>query len=158
MIFLTVGTIIPFDRLVMAVDELVGCGVIHEDVFGQIGIGAKRPKNFEWVETLDKKLYDEITNECSSIISHAGMGSILSGLNNCKPMIVMPRLHKYGDNINDHQLPTAEKFEELGYVLAVYHQDELKEKIQLLNTFVPRKREVKIDAVIERISNFICEN
>ena len=55
MIFLTVGTQLPFDRLVAAVDDW--CAARGEsDVFGQIcdpGPDGYRPKHFEWVADLD---------------------------------------------------------------------------------------------------------
>ena len=155
MIFLTVGTLKPFDRLVMKVDELAGKGIIKEKVFAQIGIGAQKPENFEWIENLDKNLFDDIVGECSYMISHAGMGSILAGLNNRKPMLVMPRLHRFGEIINDHQLSTAEKFEELGHVLAVYRAGQIAEKVGQLKSFIPQTRQVHVEKVIERISNFL---
>ena len=157
MIFLTVGTLYPFDRLVTTVDDLVDRGVIDEQVFAQIGIGAKSPGNIDWVEKLDKDMFDDIACECTCMISHAGMGSILEGLKNSKPMLVMPRLSKYNEIINDHQVPTAEKFEELGHVLAAYDTNQIKQKYPLLRNFVPKLRQASIDGVIERISAFLQE-
>ena len=44
----------------------------------------------------------------------------------------MPRLAKYGEHRNDHQLATATRFDELGYIHVAYDEDELKEKIKNL--------------------------
>lgn len=155
MIFLTVGTLFPFDRLVSAVDEAVGSGEITEKVFAQISEGAKPPKHIEYVETIDKNLFDQIIQECSCMISHAGMGSIQAALNWQKPLLVMPRLYKYSENINDHQIATAEKFEELGHVLAVYEEDQIPQRLQDIKTFVPAQRQTQVDKVVERISQFL---
>lgn len=155
MIFLTVGTLLPFDRLVMAVDDAVGRGLITEEIIAQIGVGAKRPKNFASSETLDKDEYDSLVANSSAMISHAGMGAILAALNMKKPLLVMPRLHKFREIINDHQLLTAEKFEKFGRVLAVYETRQIPEKFNLLKTFVPHERQTQLENVIEKISGFL---
>ena len=53
MIFLTVGTLFPFDRLVSAVDEAVGSGEITEKVFAQISEGAKPPKHIDNLKSVN---------------------------------------------------------------------------------------------------------
>ena len=155
MIFLTVGTLFPFDRLVSAVDDAVANGLITEDVFAQIGVGGKHPKHIESVDSLDKIMFDKITTESSCMISHAGMGSIQAALSLDKPLLVMPRLYKYSEHINDHQVATAEKFEELGHVLAVYEEDQIPQRLEDIRTFTPRQRYTQVDKVVERISDFL---
>ena len=155
MIFLTVGTLFPFDRLVMAVDEAVGKGQISEEIIGQIGHGGKYPKNFASYEHLEKHRYDEYVEKSSAMISHAGMGTILAALNAKKPLLVMPRLHKFKEIVNDHQLPTAEKFEKFGRIVAAYEPDQIPEKFNLLKTFVPHERHTQLEKVIEKISGFL---
>ncbi|MBW8015856.1 MAG: hypothetical protein FVQ82_06685 [Planctomycetes bacterium] len=155
MIFVTVGTLYPFDRLVGAVDDAVANGLITEEVFAQIGVGAQKPKYIESVESLDKLTFDKVITESSCMISHAGMGSIQAALSKNKPLLVMPRLYKYSENINDHQVATAEKFEELGHLLAVYHQDQIPQRLEDIKTFVPAQRYTQVDKVVERISEFL---
>lgn len=155
MIFLTVGTLYPFDRLVKAVDEAVASGFVKEEVFAQIGIGAYQPRYIESVESLDKLTFDKVISESSCMVSHAGMGSIQAALDKNKPLLVMPRLIKYSENINDHQVATAAKFEELGHVLAVYHQDQVAQRLEDIKTFVPVQRYTQVDKVVERISEFL---
>ena len=155
MIFLTVGTLYPFDRLVGAVDDAVANGLITEDVFAQIGVGGKTPSYIESVESLDKVKFDKVIADCSCMISHAGMGSIQAALNLEKPLLVMPRLYKYSENINDHQVATAAKFEELGHVLAVYEEDQIPQRLEDIKTFIPKQRDTQVDKVVERISEFL---
>jgi UDP-N-acetylglucosamine transferase subunit ALG13 len=157
MIFLTVGTILPFDRLVRAVDEAVGHGLIRDKVFAQIGKTKTVPKNIESTDVLDKDTFGAKVEQASSIISHAGMGSITMALTNNKPLLVMPRLKRFGEHVNDHQLGTAKKFEELGCVVVAYSEEELPEKVRQLKTFVPKKRAVTPEAVVQRIAGFLDE-
>ena len=96
MIFLTVGTQFPFDRLVKAVDDVFDDGLIDEEIFAQIGESSYKPRNFECVNTLDKRRFDRLIQETSGIISHAGVGTITMALDNEKPLLVMPRLARHG--------------------------------------------------------------
>jgi len=155
MIFLTVGTLFPFDRLVKAVDSGIGEGMVEEEVFAQIGRNGYEPKNMEYVESLDKKAFDEKVKKAVGLISHAGMGSIAMALDHNKPLLVMPRLKMYGEHVNDHQVGTAKKFEELGHILVAYTKEELPDKLQMLKHFVPKKRETQVEAVAERISDYL---
>jgi UDP-N-acetylglucosamine transferase subunit ALG13 len=157
MIFLTVGTQFPFDRLVRAVDEAVGRNPIDEDVFAQVGSCSYQPLNFQTVAQLDKNQFDNQLRKASGIISHAGIGSIITALENNKPMLVLPRLKQYGEVVNDHQLYIARKFEEDGYLLAAYEVGELPVKIEKLKSFVPEKRRTQTEAVAKRISIFLYE-
>jgi len=155
MIFMTVGTQFPFDRLVKAVDEAVGERGVAEQVFGQIGAGSYRPKNFDSVPELEKSVFDKYFGEANSIISHAGMGSITMALESRKPLLVMPRLSKYGEVVNNHQFEIARKFEQAGYLLAVYATEDLPAKIEELKSFVPQERRPQPDIVAARISAYL---
>ena len=155
MIFLTVGTQFPFDRLVKAVDHAVEAEQLDEEIYAQVGDSSYHPRNFEATAYMDKRLFDEYVEKASGIISHAGMGSITIVLSCSKPLLVMPRLKKYGEVVNDHQLDIASRFEELGYLLVAHGKDGLPEKMQQLKTFVPRERETQPEAVSERIAQFL---
>ena len=109
MIFLTVGTQLPFDRLVKTVDAF--CADHDElELIAQIGDGEYKPKCFKFREQLSIAEFDELFEQASLIISHAGMGSILTALSNAKPVLIMPRRADLGEHRNDHQLGTAERF------------------------------------------------
>jgi len=157
MIFLTVGTLFPFDRLVKVVDEAADSGKLSEEILAQIGDSSYRPRNFQAVSYMDKELFDEHVRKASGIISHAGMGSITAALSNNKPLLVMPRLRQYAEHVNDHQLAIAKKFEHLGHLLAVYNEDDMPDKIRALRHFVPTKRETQVEEVARRISMFLDE-
>lgn len=157
MIFLTVGTQFPFDRLVKAVDETVSKNGLDEQIFAQVGTSTYRPRNFEAVSSLEKTKFDKHFNEADSIISHAGMGTITMALERKKPLLVMPRLRKYGEVVNDHQLVIARKFEQLGYLLVAYEAEDLPAKVGKLKSFVPQDRQPQTKIVADRISAFLNE-
>ncbi len=155
MIFLTVGTQFPFDRFIRAVDNIFDQGLIDEEIFAQIGETSYKPRNFESVASLEKKVFDECFRKASSVMSHAGIGTITVALKNHKPLLVMPRMKRYKEHVNDHQVATAKKFEELGHILAVYDVKDLPNGIRKLKTFIPRERKASPDAIAERIRRFL---
>ncbi len=110
MIFLTIGTHEPFDRLVRAVDEWCAAAGTGALVFGQIAgphPGGYQPRNFQWVARLDPQDYERRIAEARLIVSHAGMGSILTALHHAKPIVVMPRRGHLHETRNDHQFTTV---------------------------------------------------
>ncbi|EAQ25602.1 glycosyltransferase [Roseovarius sp. 217] len=115
MIFLTTGTQLSFDRLVRAVDEWAdetkpSCGI-----FGQVLPATHdpyTPRNFETKARLSPADYAEVFSKASLIISHAGMGTILTALTQDKQICIMPRQIKYGEHRNNHQLATVERLKE----------------------------------------------
>ena len=157
MIFLTVGTQFPFDRLVKAVDKAAGTNGFDERIVAQIGESSYCPENYQAVSVLEKAVFDQHFNDADSIISHAGMGTITMALDHRKPLLVMPRLKKYGEVVNDHQLAIATKFEQLGYLLVAYSAEEVPVKMKQLKSFVPQQRQPCPDIVAARISTFLNE-
>jgi UDP-N-acetylglucosamine transferase subunit ALG13 len=155
MIFLTVGTQFPFDRLVKAVDELVGRNGFDEQIYAQIGDSSYQPRNFKAIPLLEKKVFDKHISEASCIVSHAGIGTIAMALDNEKPLLVMPRSRKYGEVVNDHQTAIARKFEQLGHILVAYDVEDLPDSLRKLKNFIPRKRNASPDAVANRIRRFL---
>lgn len=157
MIFLTVGTQFPFDRLVKAVDEAVSQNGFNEKIFAQIGSSSYRPCSFDVVASMEQEVFDKHIHEASAIIAHAGIGTITMALENHKPLLVMPRLKKHGEVVNDHQVAIARKFEELGHILVAHTEEELPEKLEELRSFHPCPRKNQAEAVAERISKFLNE-
>jgi len=155
MIFLTIGTQFPFDRLVKAVDSAIDEGFIDEEVFAQIGGSLYKPCNFEYVQSLKKASFDNYVINASSVIAHAGVGTITAALDNNIPLLAMPRLKKYSEAVSDHQVAIAKRFEELRHILVAYEVDELPRKIKQLRTFMPRKRVTQSQEVAKRISLFL---
>lgn len=134
MIFLTVGTQLPFDRLVRAVDLWAGSRG-RRDIFGQIsdpGPSGYRPKNFDWVPDLAPAEFEARFQAASHIVAHAGMGTIISALGEGKPLLIMPRRAHLGEQRNDHQHATAERFGTRASILAALDEDELPEKMDML--------------------------
>ena len=124
MIFLTVGTQLPFDRMVRAVDGWAAR--TGADVFAQIGPGKYLPKHLPWTRTLRADECHATIRRATAVIAHAGMGSILTALELGKPIVVMPRRGNLGEHRNDHQLATAMHFREQGRIQVAFDEHELE--------------------------------
>lgn len=122
-IFVTVGEQLPFDRLIRAMDQYAGRS--GQDVVAQVGRSAYRPVHLRTSDFLDQEAFLRRLRECSLIVAHAGMGTIISALELDRPIIVMPRQASLGEHRNDHQLATARRFATLRYVRVVNDSSEL---------------------------------
>ncbi|MET0246164.1 MAG: glycosyltransferase [Sphingomonas sp.] len=109
MILVTVGTQLPFDRLVSAVDAIAP--TLNVPIIAQIGRGSYRPANMEWRTFVDPIAFEELFQTCSLAVSHAGIGTIVTAQRLLKPLIVLPRLASLEEHRNDHQLSTVRALE-----------------------------------------------
>ncbi len=155
MIFLTVGHQTPFDRLVKSVDAWA---FEHPDVviFAQIGEGAYEPQNFPFERWLSAERFNELIDEASSVISHAGTGTIMQVLGARKPLLVLPRQAGLKETRNDHQWGTARYFAGREMILSIEHESELGEAIEKLVSWVPADTisDVASPSLIERLRDF----
>lgn len=110
MIFITVGNLDPFDRLIRAVDAWIAEQSQPVEVLAQIGTGQYRPANCKSVDFLSPHEYREAFSQAKLIVSHAGMGTIITALEYNKPIIIMPKRASLGEQRNEHQLATARRF------------------------------------------------
>lgn len=108
-ILLSVGTQLPFDRLVKAVDDwAVQCG--RRDIFAQIGPSDYQAQALNSFAFLDQAAFAALQAEAGLMVSHAGMGSIITALELGKPIIILARDHRRGEHRNGHQIATLKQF------------------------------------------------
>jgi UDP-N-acetylglucosamine transferase subunit ALG13 len=138
-IFVTVGSDLPFDRLVRVVDEWAQHAG-RTDVFAQIGGTDWRPAHIEWSQFLQPPEFARRVAAADVVIAHAGMGSILSALQWEKPILVMPRRASLGEVRNDHQLSTARHLAGMGKINVAMDEADLRDKLSSLNDLSPRDR------------------
>ncbi len=126
MIFLTIGTHEPFDRLVRCVDEWCGLRGSKVNVFGQItDRGDYAPQHFQAVASLAPADYAKQFDAAEFIVSHAGMGSIITALSKQKPIVVLPRRGHLRETRNDHQFATVQHFKDWPGIFAAEDEADL---------------------------------
>ncbi len=117
MIYITVGSQkFPFDRLLVTVDELVQEGTIQEEVFAQRGTSNYIPKHYESEPFLDRDKFQEKMLQSDIVITHGGTGAIVGAIKAGKKVIAVPRLAKYGEHVDDHQIQIIEEFTKTNFI------------------------------------------
>lgn len=159
MIFVTVGTDQPFDRMMKVVDSWVAEHA-RKDVFAQIGEGGWEPRSIPFSQFLSPPDFKQRFNQARVIIAHAGMGTILSALHSGKPILVMPKLASLGEHRNEHQLATARRMMSLDYVNVAFNEAELREKLDKIDTLIPREKinPVATGPLIQSLRGFISQD
>lgn len=123
MIFVTIGTSEPFDRLLGVVAECVG----DERVIVQCGASSFRPEGVEYVDFLPYDALVDHVRRARAVIAHAGVGTVMTVLANGKRPIVMPRLRRFGEAVDDHQVTFAQELAAKGVIHVVNSPSDLSE-------------------------------
>ena len=131
MIFVTVGTQLPFDRLVRGVDEWAERSG-RRDVFAQIGPNGWRPRHIDAAPFVSPEEHRRRMESASAIVGHAGMGTIIGALELGKPVLIMPRVASHGEHRNDHQIATSKRFEAVRGVAVAWDEQELPARLEAL--------------------------
>ena len=127
MIFVALGTQkFQLNRLLMKIDDLIEEGIIKDEVFAQIGESDYIPQRYEYEKFTNKEQFEGKISQCDILITHGGVGTIVAGLKRNKKVIIFPRLKKYGEHVDDHQLEIANSFSQLNYVLECDDADDLE--------------------------------
>ncbi len=156
MIFVAVGNHPQgFVRLLKSLDVLAKDKIIN-DVFVQIGYSNYRPKYCVYTKFVGFNEFHRLIKKSDMVITHSGAGSILNALMYNKPTIVVPRLKKYREHTDDHQLQIAKALEKEGKIIAVYNIKDLENAIKKARIFRPKTAKKK-SSIIELIENYLTE-
>ncbi|MBU0636033.1 beta(1,3)galactosyltransferase EpsH [Candidatus Micrarchaeota archaeon] len=137
-VFVSVGTDPqPFDRLLREIDRLIEVGIIKELVFGQTGYSVYQMQRAQSVPFLDPIDFQEKIRQAEWLILHGGAGGIGLAMQYHKKCIVVPRLARFGEHANDHQLELVQALEKGGFILASYNINEIEKQIQKLPNWKP---------------------
>ncbi|TCZ69068.1 glycosyltransferase [Flaviaesturariibacter aridisoli] len=129
MIFVTVGSQLPFDRFIQAFDELAPELPASQEVIAQVFDMKYEPKHIKTLEYINPGNFKEYISNADLVVSHAGTGTIISVSQLNKPLIVFPRLGELRETRNNHQVDTCLMLEKTCGLQVAYNAAQLKEKI-----------------------------
>ncbi|MES3083443.1 glycosyltransferase [Sphingomonas faeni] len=156
MILVSVGTQLPFDRLIRAVD---GWAVDHgrSDVIAQVGPTRYRPVALKSFAHVAYDVFRDLQQECRVMVCHAGMGSIITAMEFGKPIIVMPRNHKLGEHRNGHQFATLRQFGDRPGIYPADTEVELRALLERVDdlTAYPTLNTIASDAFVEQLAEIV---
>lgn len=147
-----------FHRLLEKLDELIEKKIIDEKVIVQSGYTEYESKNMRIFDLIPQEELERYQEQADLIITHGGVGSIISSIKKEKKVIAVPRLHKYQEHVNDHQKQIVELFSKKGYIIGIKGVEELENAVIKMQDFIPTKyqeNESKNKKILKIIEDFI---
>lgn len=158
MIFITLGSQkFQFDRLLKEIDTLVANDMLRDKLFAQTGYSEYKPQHYPWKSFLNRDEFISMVEQADLVITHGGTGAIINAIKKGKKVVAVPRLAKYGEHIDDHQLQIVTQFSQMNLINSCVHLDRL---LDAINTAYSHQYETycsNTDAIINSIEDFIHE-
>jgi len=138
MILVLLGTFnIEFARPIIAIEKAVMNGWVKGEIIVQTGYTNYNSDLLNIRPFIEPNELDRLYDEADFIITHSGTGSIIKALKKGKKVIAIPRLHKFNEHIDDHQLEILQIFTNKNYIIPWNESDNLEVLLQQIKSFVP---------------------
>lgn len=144
-----------FPRLLKAIEREMKKGNIKDKVIVQAGQTKYESKNMEIFDFIEMNKFNSLLKEADLVITHGGVGTILSAIRLNKKVIAVPRLKKYMEHENDHQIQIVKEFDKLGYIKACLNLKKLDKILEEIKDFKPKKYKSNNNRMIKIIENYI---
>ena len=149
-----------FHRLLEEIEKNIENENITEEVVVQAGYTKFEPstkkQQMKIFNTVPKDELEQMIENADIVISHGGVGSMITANQKGKKVIAVPRYKMYHEHVNDHQIKTIEIFGKRGYVLPIKNIQDLGQALKDVKSFVPTMYEKdKKSKVIQIIEEFI---
>lgn len=129
MIFVTVGSMLPFDRLIRAMDAWAARNRQYH-VSAQIGRGLYAPEHLDHQPMLTPKRFEWAVSQADVVVAHAGMGSLICAAQQSKPIVILPRRPELHETTSHHQIDTANRLRNQRGVFVVDETQGLDQAIE----------------------------
>lgn len=127
MILVTVGMQLGFDRLIEAMDRIAP--TLDSEVIAQTGIGTYVPQNMTARQKIAPEEFEQLVVQSRLIVSHAGIGTVLTAMRFSKPIVLFPRRLDHGEHRNDHQVATVNNLDGRPGLLVAHEEGDLAPRI-----------------------------
>lgn len=147
-----------FNRLLEEIQKCINNHIINEKVIVQAGSTKFKSKNMEIFNLIPNEKLKKLIKEAGIIITHGGVGSIVTCLKEGKKIIAVPRYHEYGEHVNDHQLQIVQTFDGQGFIKGAVSVEDLPKLLKEIKTFTPKKFISNTQNIINIIEDYIDNN
>lgn len=141
----------PFDRLLRAVDELP----TDELRVVQTGHSHYAPAACEAHGFLPFDEVKRLMTAASVVITHAGTGSVMLALSLGRKPVVVPRLRRFGEHVDDHQVQLVETLAEDGLVVPWLPGEALADRVAEAQAATASRAIRPADALVEHIAGIV---
>ena len=156
MILVTLGTQDKsFERLLKALEKELKKGTIQEEVIVQAGYTKFKSDYMKIFDLIPSDEFDQLIKKCDILITHGGVGSILAGVKNHKKVIAVPRLSKYKEHTNDHQIQIVHEFAQEGYLIELNDLNKLGKVLEKARTWKPKKFKSNTEKFVQTLEDYI---
>lgn len=145
----------PFKRLLDTIQKQIDKGNIKDEVVVQAGCTKYDSKDMKIFGLITVGEFKKLVIDADIIITHGGVGSIMEGIKNNKKILAAPRLKKYNEHINDHQLQIVDTFTDMGYILPLKDFNKLDKMLIKIEKFKPKKFESNTNNMINLLDDYI---
>ncbi|MEP3421316.1 MAG: glycosyltransferase [Erythrobacter sp.] len=149
MILVTVGMQLGFDRLIEAMDDLAP--TLGTQIIAQTGKGSFQPRNMEARTKIGPAEFERLVQDSDLIVSHAGIGTVLTAQRFSTPIVLFPRRFDHGEHRNDHQVATVNNLKGRSGLVVAMDVDELP------NAIAEAKRVTAANAVMSQTAKQLHE-
>lgn len=144
---------LSFKRLLIEVESLIHHGIVTDHVIVQSGHTKYQSDVMEIHNFVSYEQMERWFELAEYIISHAGTGSVITGLKKGKTVIAVPRMKKYREHNDDHQLQIVNALGSEGHIIPCHDVRELKLAVKLVQSFQPkpfRSGKEKLCSILQR--------
>jgi len=147
-----------FFRLLDEIENCINIGLITEEVIVQAGHTEYDSNKMKILDFISETEINKLIKKANYIITHGGVGSIIDSIKLNKKVIAVSRLSKYNEHVNDHQIQIINKFNNNGYIIGLNDACLLRDGIEKINTFIPKKYISNTKNILNIVSNYIDNN
>lgn len=147
-----------FHRLLEEVQKNIENGNIKEEVIVQKGYTKFESKDMTLYDQLPLEELKKIIDKANIVITHGGVGSIITSIEKGKRVIAVPRLKIYKEHVNDHQLDIINSFSEAGYIIGINNVEELGKALKKVKDFQPKEYIQNTGNIVKIVGDFIDNN
>ena len=147
-----------FHRVLEEIQKNIDNGNITQDVIVQKGYTKFESKDMKLYNQLPLDEISKLIEKADLVITHGGVGSIISAIEKNKKVIAVPRLKKYKEHVNDHQLEIIKSFSYSGYIIGLNSIEEFEKALKKIKQFNPKKYVKNTGNILSIVGNFIDNN
>ena len=119
-----------------------------------MGYSDYKPKHYNYRKFLDRDEFIAVMSEADIVITHGGTGVIINAIKKGKKVIAAPRLKRYGEHIDDHQIQLLKQFKELDMIY-VCEDGDLQKALKTVMKTTYKTYQSNTDKIIESLKEFI---
>ncbi len=156
MIFVILGSQkFQFNRLLKKLDELLAEGKLSDEIYAQIGDSDYIPQKYKYDRFLNQDDFRKKTEESNMVITHGGTGAIIGAVTRGKKVIAVPRLAKFGEHVDDHQVQLITEFGDMGIIEPCFDTENLGECIEHVKITEYKSYESNTHRIVADIADYI---